>query len=169
MPRRNARLDRNPRLAGQGVAPLDDRPAARLEEDLRGVAASHCERVEPTSDRGVVDYHGPRLCVIVFPAITSRPIGGGMSLAERKKDFVAVRTARGLVTRKLFEEKAPGALREAVLAALAGEAEKERTLDEEARRMMEGAKNEIASGRVDGQELFRRIRRKLAEQRGIVL
>jgi len=92
-----------------------------------------------------------------------------MSLAERRKDFVAVRTARGLVNRKLFEEKAPGALREAVLAALAGEAEKERTLDEEARRMMEGARNEIASGRVDGQELFRRIRRKLAEQRGIVL
>jgi hypothetical protein len=104
-----------------------------------------------------------------FSRYNIRPIGGRMSLAERRKDFVAVRTARGLVNRKLFEEKAPGALREAVLAALAGEAEKERTLDEEARRMMEGAKNEIASGRVDGQELFRRIRRKLAEQRGIVL
>ena len=34
---------------------------------------------------------------------------------------------------------------------------------------METARAEIASGRVDGQELFRRIRRKLAEQRGIVL
>jgi hypothetical protein len=95
--------------------------------------------------------------------------GERMSLTERKKDFVAVRTARGLVSRKLFDEKAPGALREAVLATLAAEAEKERTLDEEARRMMEGARNEIAAGRVDGQELFRRIRRKLAEQRGIVL
>jgi hypothetical protein len=104
-----------------------------------------------------------------FSRYNIRPIGGRMSLAERRKDFVAVRTARGLVNRKLFEEKAPGALREAVLAALGGEAEKERTLDEEARRMMEGAKNEIASGKVDGQELFRRIRRKLAEQRGIVL
>ena len=68
-----------------------------------------------------------------------------------------------------FEERAPGTLRQAVLAALADEAEKERTLDEEARRMMETARTEIASGRVDGQELFRRIRRKLAEQRGIVL
>jgi hypothetical protein len=92
-----------------------------------------------------------------------------MSLADRKKEFVAVRTARGLTTRKLFVEKAPGALREAVLSALAGEAEKERTLDEEARRMMEAARHEIALGKVDGQELFRRIRRKLAEQRGIVL
>jgi hypothetical protein len=92
-----------------------------------------------------------------------------MSLADRKKEFVAVRTARGLATRKIFEEKAPGALREAVLSALAAEAEKERTLDEEARRMMEAARQEIASGKVDGQELFRRIRRKLAEQRGIVL
>ncbi len=92
-----------------------------------------------------------------------------MSLADRKKEFVAVRAARSLAARKLFEEKAPGTLREAVLSALAAEAEKERTLDEEARRMMEAAKNEIASGRVDGQELFRRIRRKLAEQRGIVL
>jgi hypothetical protein len=92
-----------------------------------------------------------------------------MSLADRRKDFVAVHTARGLASRKLFEEKARGALRDAVLAALAAEAEKERTLDEEARRMMEGARREIASGKVDGQELFRRIRRKLAEQRGIVL
>lgn len=92
-----------------------------------------------------------------------------MSLADTKKEFLAVRTARGLASRKLYVEKAPGALKEAVVATLAAEAEKERTLDEEARRMMEGARNEIASGRVDGQELFRRIRRKLAEQRGIVL
>jgi hypothetical protein len=92
-----------------------------------------------------------------------------MSLADRKKEFIAVRTARGLSNRKLFEERAPGALRETVLAALAEEVEKERTLDEEARRMMEAARSEIAAGKVDGQELFRRIRRKLAEQRGIVL
>ena len=92
-----------------------------------------------------------------------------MSLADAKKDFVAGRAARGIAGRKLFAEKAPGALRDAVLAALEGEAEKERTLDEEARRMMEAARQEIASGRVDGHELFRRIRRKLAEQRGIVL
>jgi len=92
-----------------------------------------------------------------------------MSLADRKKEFLAVRTARGLAARKLFEERAPHALRDTVLAALADEVEKERTLDEEARRMMEAARQEIASGKVDGQELFRRIRRKLAEQRGIVL
>jgi hypothetical protein len=92
-----------------------------------------------------------------------------MSLAETRKDFVAGRAARGLAGRKLFQEKAPGALRSAVVAALEVEAEKERTLDEEARRMMEAARQEIASGRVDGHELFRRIRRKLAEQRGIVL
>lgn len=92
-----------------------------------------------------------------------------MGLAETRKDFVAGKTARGLASRKLFAEKAPGALRAAVLATLEGESEKERTLDEEARRMMDGARQEIAAGRVDGHELFRRIRRKLAEQRGIVL
>jgi hypothetical protein len=92
-----------------------------------------------------------------------------MSLADTKKEFIAVKTARGLAARKLFEERVPGTLRATVLAALADEVEKERTLDEEARRMMEAARNEIASGQVDGQELFRRIRRKLAEQRGIVL
>jgi hypothetical protein len=92
-----------------------------------------------------------------------------VSLADTKKEFIAIRTARGIAGRKLFEERAPGALRDTVLAALAGEVEKERTLDEEARRMMEAARTEIASGKVDGQELFRRIRRKLAEQRGIVL
>ncbi len=92
-----------------------------------------------------------------------------MPLADTKKESIAVRTARGLASRKLFEERVPGALRNTVLAALSEEVEKERTLDEEARRMMEAARNEIASGQVDGQELFRRIRRKLAEQRGIVL
>jgi hypothetical protein len=92
-----------------------------------------------------------------------------MSLSDLKKEFIAVRTARGIASRKLFEERAPGALRQAVLGALADEADKERTIDDEARRMMEAARGEIASGRVDGQELFRRIRRKLAEQRGIVL
>ena len=92
-----------------------------------------------------------------------------MSLADVKKDFLAGRAARGIAGRKLFAEKAPGALRDAVLAALEAETEKERTLDEEARRMMESARQEIAAGRVDGHELFRRIRRKLAEQRGIVL
>jgi hypothetical protein len=92
-----------------------------------------------------------------------------MSLADRRKEFIALRTARGLAGRKLFEERAPGALKETVLAALAEEIEKERALDDEARRMMETARGEIASGKVDGQELFRRIRRKLAEQRGIVL
>jgi hypothetical protein len=92
-----------------------------------------------------------------------------MGLSDTRKDFVAGKTARGLAGRKLFVEKAPDALRSAVFAALSGEAEKERTLDDEARRMMEAARQEIASGRVDGHELFRRIRRKLAEQRGIVL
>ncbi|HEY7368794.1 MAG TPA: DUF507 family protein [Thermoanaerobaculia bacterium] len=92
-----------------------------------------------------------------------------MALADLRKEFIAVQAARGIAARKLFEERAPGVLRAAVLGALAEEADKERTLDEEARRMMEAARQEIASGRVDGQELFRRIRRKLAEQRGIVL
>ena len=92
-----------------------------------------------------------------------------MSLSDLKKEFIAVRAARGIAARKLFEERAPGALRQAVLGALADEADKERTIDDEARRMMEAARGEIAAGRVDGQELFRRIRRKLAEQRGIVL
>ncbi len=41
-----------------------------------------------------------------------------MSLADRKKEFLAVRTARGLAARKLFEEQAPGALEEAVLSRL---------------------------------------------------
>ncbi|HEY7111638.1 MAG TPA: DUF507 family protein [Thermoanaerobaculia bacterium] len=92
-----------------------------------------------------------------------------MGLSDLRKEFLAVRAARGIAARQLFDERAPGALRQAVLGALADEAEKERTIDDEARRMMEAARSEIASGRVDGQELFRRIRRKLAEQRGIVL
>ena len=61
-----------------------------------------------------------------------------MSLSDTRKDFIAGKTARGLAGRKLFVEKTPDALRSAVFAALSAEAEKERTLDDEARRMMEG-------------------------------
>jgi len=71
-----------------------------------------------------------------------------MGLSDIKKEFIAVRTARGIASRNLFEERAPGALRQAVLSALAEEAGKERMIDEEARRMMEAARSEIASGRV---------------------
>jgi hypothetical protein len=80
-----------------------------------------------------------------------------VGLSDLRKEFIAVRAARGLAPRRLFEERAPGALRQTVLAALAEETEKERTIDDEARRMMEAARSEIAAGRVD------------AEQRGIVL
>ena len=45
-----------------------------------------------------------------------------MGLSDTKKEFVAVRTARGIAGRKLFDEKAPGALRAAVLAALNADA-----------------------------------------------
>ena len=77
-----------------------------------------------------------------------------MSVSDTRKEFIAVRSARGIAARKLFEERVPGALRGSVLAALAEEVEKEKTLDEEARRMMEAAREEIASGRVLGDVCF---------------
>jgi hypothetical protein len=84
-------------------------------------------------------------------------------------EFLAARVARGLAGRRLLSEKSPGAIREVVRKTLALEAEKERALDEEARRLMDAARDDIARGAVDGNELFRKIRKKLAEQKGIVL
>ena len=154
----------HPHVAEAAVRPRDGDLASPLAEDLGQLPAPGGERLQPPRHGRVVPLHGPQsieACNNIAP--------GNMSLADVKKDFVAGRAARGIAGRKLFAEKAPGALRGAVYAALEGEAEKEHTLDEEARRMMEAARQEIASGRVDGHELFRRIRRKLAEQRGIVL
>jgi hypothetical protein len=161
---------RHPDRGKGAVHELQDRLAARLQEHVRQLARMAGERLEPGRDlRDVV--HGGDIIGVRGGAGHGRHdrYTPRMAVSETRKEFIAVQTARGLASRKLFEERVPGALKGSVLAALAEEVEKERTLDEEARRMMEAARHEIASGKVDGQELFRRIRRKLAEQRGIVL
>jgi hypothetical protein len=56
-----------------------------------------------------------------------------------------------------------------VRAVFAEEMRRERDIDEEARRLVDASRAEISSGGLDSNELFRKIRRKLAEQKGIVL
>jgi len=92
-----------------------------------------------------------------------------MSLAERRTDFLAVRIAQRLARRGLFHEKSPGALADAVRSVFAEEMRREKEIDEEARRLVDAARAQIASDGVDSNELFRKIRRKLAEQKGMVL
>lgn len=92
-----------------------------------------------------------------------------MSLADRRTDFLAVRIAQRLARRGLFQEKAPGALADAVRSVFADEARREKEIDEEARRIVDASRAQIASGGLDSNELFRKIRRKLAEQKGVVL
>jgi hypothetical protein len=92
-----------------------------------------------------------------------------MSLAERRTEFLAVRIARGIARRGLFQEKSPGALADAVKSVFSEEARKERAIDDEARRIVDASRGEIASQGLDSNELFRRVRRKLAEQQGVVL
>jgi hypothetical protein len=92
-----------------------------------------------------------------------------MSLSERRSEFLAVRIARGLANRGLLKEKVPAALLEEVRAVFREEVRKEKEIDEEARKLLDAARAEIASGQLDGNELYRKIRRKLAEQKGIVL
>jgi hypothetical protein len=92
-----------------------------------------------------------------------------MSLAELRSEFLAVRVARGLARRGLFREKNPGALRDAVAGLFSDEMRKEHALDDEARRLLDSLRGQIASEGADSNELYRKIRRKLAEQKGIVL
>ena len=92
-----------------------------------------------------------------------------MSLAERRTEFLAVRIAQRLARRGLFQEKSPGALADAVRSLFADEMRREREIDEEARRLVDASRAEIASGGLDSNELFRRIRKKLADQKGVVL
>jgi hypothetical protein len=51
----------------------------------------------------------------------------------------------------------------------ADEVRREKEIDEEARRIVDASRAEISSGGLDSNELFRKIRRKLAEQKGVVL
>ena len=92
-----------------------------------------------------------------------------MSLADLRTNFLAAKIAQRLTRRGLFHEKAPGALASAVADIFAAEGRKERAVDEEARRIVDEARSQIAAQGADANELFRKIRRKLAEQKGIVL
>jgi hypothetical protein len=92
-----------------------------------------------------------------------------MSLSDLRTDFLAHRIAQRLARRGLFQESARGALAAAVRELFAEEVRKERAIDEEARRMLDAARSQIADQGADSNELFRKIRRKLAEQKGIVL
>jgi hypothetical protein len=92
-----------------------------------------------------------------------------MSLADRRTDFLAVRIAQRLARRGLFQEKTPGALADAVRAVFTEEVRREKEIDDEARRIVDASRAQIASGGLDSNELFRKIRRKLAEQKGVVL
>ena len=92
-----------------------------------------------------------------------------MSTASRRTEFLAVRIAQRLSRRGLFQEKSPGALAEAIHAVFAEEMRREKEIDDEARRIVDASRAEIASGGVDSNELFRKIRKKLAEQKGVVL
>jgi hypothetical protein len=92
-----------------------------------------------------------------------------MSLADRRTDFLAVRIAQRLARRGLFQEKSPGALADAVRAVFTEEVRREKEIDDEARRIVDASRAQIASGGLDSNELFRKVRRKLAEQKGVVL
>lgn len=92
-----------------------------------------------------------------------------MTLSELRTEFLARRIAQRLGKRGLLREKGPGALAEAVRAVFTDESRKERAIDEEARKLLDAARGEITAGGVDSNELFRKIRKKLAEQKGVVL
>jgi hypothetical protein len=92
-----------------------------------------------------------------------------MSLADVRTNFLATKIAQRLTRRGLFQEKSSGALASAVAEVFAGEIQKERAIDEEARRMVDQMRSQIAAQGADANELFRKIRKKLAEQKGIVL
>src|SRR4029079_11363577 len=49
------------RCTGNGAAPPGDRGWTRLDEDLGGVAAGQRQRVEPSRDRAVFDFHRPAI------------------------------------------------------------------------------------------------------------
>jgi len=92
-----------------------------------------------------------------------------MSLADLRTEFLAHRIARRLARRSLFQEKTPGALASAVQQVFAREALKEKEIDQETRRMLDAARAQISTEGADSNELYRKIRKKLAEKKGIVL
>src|SRR5262249_60242804 len=128
------------RRASRAAPPPQSTPAPR-RVSAKTSAISSGRLARGSSQRAIV-VASSSIPAGLCPCINIRP---SMGLADTKKEFIAVRTARGIAARKLFDERAHDVLRQTVLAALADEAEKERTLDEEARRMIESARNEIAS------------------------
>jgi len=146
----------NPCVAGHPVAPLHGSSFGASRRTRRPMSPRPARAVRASEPPELVEFHSPAIMCDRFPAVNISA-GDRMSLdgAEKGTSSRCGPRGAGLGFAEAGSTKKPRGLREAVLAALRGRGEKERTLDEEsAAGLMEGAKDRDRRGRVDGQELF---------------
>ncbi len=92
-----------------------------------------------------------------------------MRLPPRLIEFMAFRIAQMLIERGDVVVSDPNRLEEIIEKAIRDELALEDQLDEEVRRILAQYADEIQRSQAEYHELFRKIKQRLARERGIVL
>ena len=92
-----------------------------------------------------------------------------MGLPPRLIEFMAFRIAQMLIERGDVVVSDPNRLEEIIEKAIRDELALEDQLDEEVRRILARYADEIQRSQAEYHELFRKIKQRLAKERGIVL
>jgi hypothetical protein len=92
-----------------------------------------------------------------------------MRLTRDQIEYVSQHLVRGLLREEFIATDRPEALTDTIAKVLVADLEAEDRLNEEVREMLKNFSDEIARGALNYQELFRKVKSKLARERKMVI
>jgi hypothetical protein len=92
-----------------------------------------------------------------------------MRLTRDQVELVSQHIVRGLLREEYIAVDAPEPIIDAVAAVLTSDLEAEDKLNDEAREVLKNFADEISRGSLDYQQLFRKVKAKLAKDRKMVI
>jgi hypothetical protein len=111
--------------------------------------------------------------VLFFPALDSPSrasgMGGAMRLTRDQVETVSQRLVHALMKEGTISTEEPGAIIDLLSRVFTEDLAVEDRLNLEVRELMDKYGEEITRGDINYQEMFRKIKTKLARERGIIL
>ena len=92
-----------------------------------------------------------------------------MRLTRDQVGFVSQHIVRGLIREEFITADQPEALTDAIAQILTADLEAEDRLNDEVREMLKNFSDEISRGSLNYQELFRKVKAKIARERKMVI
>ena len=92
-----------------------------------------------------------------------------MRLTRDQVGHLSQRIVRGLIKDEMITADNPEAVIDAVVQVITADLEAEDRLNEEVREMLKNYSDEISRGMVNYQELFRKVKAKIARDRKMVI